>query len=122
MPKRDFQDVLTDLADGEFHRLLTDQMERLVSSVIDTHEKGELTIKLVVVPMKDGKTTDVKATSAIKVPEAKVEVTRMFFGKDGELTLQNPKQTKMRFAEVKTPTSIREARAERQAAKDEAAE
>lgn len=101
---RDFQDILTDLDDGEVHRRLTEKLRDVVNGARDANLAATLTLKLTVTP--DGRQFVVNSKITTSIPTPKTSFTVFFADDQGELRKEDPKQQQLRHV-PKTPTELR---------------
>ena len=96
MPRRSFVDTLRDLRGGEVLDQLDEQLQELVRAVASTQAGGQLTLTVVVAPMK-GSTEAVVVKDVIKLkkPEVKSAGTLMFPTVEGNLQRNNPNQREL---------------------------
>lgn len=118
MSRRSFVDTLRDLRGGEVLEQLDDQLQELVRAVQTTQAGGQITLTVVVAPMK-GSTEAVVVKDAIKLkkPEVKSTGTLMFPTVEGNLQRNNPNQRELPgitlASDRAAPTSITKNVAER---------
>lgn len=96
----DFLQVLMDMRSGSVAQDINSKFNELVSAVLETGAKGELTVKLLVKPSKfamGGAVVEIETEHEVKskVPELKVGKSVFFITKDGRLTREDPAQTAM---------------------------
>lgn len=101
---RSFQDVLTDLQDGEVHRQLGEALREVVRAVEATNQAGELSLKLSV--RREGRMVCIVPKVAKKIPTPKTEATVFFASTKGDLSLDDHKQLQLREV-PKAPSSLR---------------
>lgn len=94
--RRSFVDTLRDLRSGEVLDQLDDQLQELVRAVQTTQAGGQITLTVVVAPMK-GSTEAVVVKDLIKLkkPEIKSSGTLMFPTAEGNLQRNNPNQREL---------------------------
>ena len=102
----DFMEVLASMRNGEVMRDLSQKFNEVLTGVLDTGGKGELTVTFKIEPSKLGMGGIVLEVSAehktkIKRPELEVGASTFFVGRDGRLTREDPRQTDM-FVMVET--------------------
>jgi len=89
-----------DMRSGSVAQDINSKFNELVSAVLETGAKGELTVKLLVKPSKyamGGAVVEVEAEHEVKskVPELKVGKSVFFITKDGRMTREDPAQSAM---------------------------
>lgn len=104
MPRRDFQDILTDLEEGQFHADLTTSFPELIRKVQEANLVGTLTITLKVKPR--GRQVDIIPSFTAKAPTRKTDPSVFFVDDEGTVTRSDPKQLPLRMA-AKPPTKLR---------------
>ncbi|HET6613626.1 MAG TPA: hypothetical protein VFG83_16620 [Kofleriaceae bacterium] len=97
----DFADFITDLAHGRVHQQLGEAMQRIVSAVEDTGAEGSLTIKLKVT--MDGVCAKVDVDAKEKIPREKMPGSMFFFGQNGSLHREDPRQLKLKAIDDPQP-------------------
>lgn len=101
---RPFAATLQDLAGGQVHTRLSDQLHDLTEAVTSTGKKGTLTLTIEVKPIKPGQvdTLSVTAKSVLKAPEGDdAAPTSVFFtDSSGNLTRSDPRQLTLPLREV----------------------
>lgn len=102
MAKRDFQDFLSDVENGQFHSDLTTALPELMRKVRETGLVGDLTIKLRVKPR--GRQVDIIPSFTVKAPVRKPDPSVFFVDDDGNPSLNDPKQLALK---VVTPPAGR---------------
>jgi hypothetical protein len=88
---RPFHEVLSEIRNGEILLELTEQFADLVKSVLIEGKKGELNLKLVVVPNAKGGiivVDEIKVKEPIPVPSS----TIFYADESGGITRRNPNQ------------------------------
>jgi hypothetical protein len=103
---RDFQDILTDLDDGNLHRELTAKLREVVRGVVAAKQPGALTIKLNV-RMDGERQIVVNAKVTPTIPAAKPGMTMFFADESGDLRKEDPKQQPLRHLDRATPAPLR---------------
>ena len=107
---RGFAFTLGHLGEGELNREIEKQQAKLVESITDyasyyqAKGKGKLTISIDYVADTDG-TVRVAGDVKIKEPRPKARGALFWATKGGGLSAENPKQTKMKFADVNAGSS-----------------
>lgn len=96
----DLLQVLLDMRDGQVASDCNEKFSEVLSAVLQTGGKGELTIKLIVQPSKmsmAGGVLEVEMKHACKLKKPEIEVGRSihYVAPDGSLTRTNPAQTAM---------------------------
>lgn len=96
----DFMGVLASMRNGEVMRDLSEKFNEVLTGVLDTGGKGELTVTFKIEPAKLGMGGIVLEVSTehktkIKRPELQVGASTFFVGRDGRLTREDPHQTEM---------------------------
>lgn len=96
---RPFATTLQEINNGKAHTRLSDQLHTLVAAVAETGKKGELTIKVIVAPLKKGQTNTLVTTvsSTLKAPEGDDAAPSSVFFVDraGNLTRNDPQQMQL---------------------------
>lgn len=90
----DIGEFLAELDAGRVYHVLGDQMGRVVDLVQTHGGKGELTLKLSLT--KEGDRAVCEAKIDTKAPHEPVGATLFFFGRDGGLTREDPRQLSLR--------------------------
>jgi hypothetical protein len=103
---RDFQDILTDLDDGNVHRELTAKLREVVRGVLAAKQPGALTIKLSV-RLEGERQIVVNAKVTPTIPAAKPGMTMFFPDESGDLRKEDPKQQPLRHLDRTTPAALR---------------
>lgn len=88
---RDFQDVLTDLDDGEVHRQLTELWPQVVRAVRETNKVGAMTLTLTA-KLERGTMVVVVPKVTTKMPAPATGPTLFYTDEEGNLTRNDPKQ------------------------------
>ena len=97
--------VLLDMRNGRVAKDCNDKFNQVLSGVLDTGGKGELTIKLFLEPEKmgiGGSVIEVKTSHEckMKIPEISVGSARFFVTERGTLTRNDPDQQDLELADV----------------------
>ena len=96
MPRRSFTDTLRDIRGGEVLDQLDEQLQELVRAVQSTQAGGQITLTLIVAPMKgSSEAVIVKDAIKLKKPEIKNTGTLMFPTVEGNLQRNNPNQREL---------------------------
>lgn len=96
MPRRSFTDTLRDIRGGEVLDQLDEQLQELVRAVQSTQAGGQITLTLIVAPMKgSSEAVIVKDAIKLKKPEIKNTGTLMFPTVEGNLQRSNPNQREL---------------------------
>ena len=96
----DLLQVILDMRSGQVAQDCNNKFNDVLSAVLDTGGKGELTIKILVEPSKFGMgraVLEVQATHECKTkkPELAIGKSLFFVTRDGALTREDPEQTAM---------------------------
>ncbi len=102
----DFVSMLVDMRNGAVAQDLNLKFNEMLTAVLDTGGKGELTIKIKAAPSKmglGGAVLEVETEHECKMKKPELAVGKSFFfvTKDGELTRDDPAQTAMFELEAK---------------------
>jgi hypothetical protein len=97
---RDFQDVLTDLDDGQLHEELTRQLREVVRACRAAKQPGALTLKINIRPEGE-KQLVVNAKVTPTIPAIKPNMTMFFASPDGDLLKDDPKQLPLKHVPMK---------------------
>ena len=98
--QNDFLHVLMDMRNGNVAQDINTKFNELVTAVLETGAKGELTVKLFVKPSRfamGGAVIEVETEHECKskVPELKLGRSLFFVTKDGRFTRDDPAQEAM---------------------------
>lgn len=113
MPQKSFDDLITDLDDGELRNRLTEELQQVVRGVRRSNLAGSLILKLSVKP--DGRAILIIPQVTTKIPTAKSNSTLFYDTEDGDLSRNDPKQLTLRTVAPKPPTRLRVAGQDAQA-------
>lgn len=102
--RRDFQDVLTDLDNGQFHEQLSELWPKLVKAVLETHKAGTLTISLSVSTDSD-RTVLVKPKVSTKVPTKSTHESVFFTDEEGGTHRHDPRQQTLTVVQMPKPNT-----------------
>jgi hypothetical protein len=96
----DFLAVVMDMRSGQVAQDINTKFNELVSAVLETGAKGELTVKVSVKPSRfamGGAVIEIEAEHECKakVPELKVGRSVFFVTREGRLTRDDPSQAAM---------------------------
>lgn len=103
--KNSFTLALGELRKGNAVSDLSAEMARVVQAVTETGKPGELNLKLIIRPNKDGETVSITDKIAPKIPKPDTKATNFFTGEDGQLTRDNPRQPDI-FATIQGGVSV----------------
>lgn len=102
--RRDFQDVLTDLDNGDFHAQLTELLPRVVKAVLETHKAGSITITLGITTDSD-RTVLVKPKVSTKMPTKSTHETVLFSDEEGGVHRHDPRQQAFKVVQMPKPNA-----------------
>jgi uncharacterized protein (DUF849 family) len=105
--KRSFQDVLTDLHDGQVHEQLTETLAEVVQAVMKAKKAGALTLTLHV-KTEGGSQAIIKADIKTRLPRPATEATPFYTLKDGGLTREDPRQLNLRSVKNQAEGALRD--------------
>jgi hypothetical protein len=91
--------TIADLDEGNFVVHLDEALRSVVKAVSDTSQKGSLSVQIFVEP--DGRAVKIWAKYAAKMPAPPTTESRYFVTKEGDLTVNDPKQLELK--DVKAP-------------------
>lgn len=94
-PEFDFAEFLTEFNYGELNQKLGHELKSVASAVDATGKNGEITLKLVIV--KNGIHAMVKPEVKAKVPRDPAEGAAFYFGSNGALMREDPRQVSIDF-------------------------
>lgn len=120
---RSFSTLLGQLADGEAERDLSEQLLELTKKIQDEalargdEAKGSLSLKIVITADHKGVAT-VTYTVDVKHPKRKTSAALYWLTKAGNLTPENPRQTKLPLRDVSSARVVRDAAADAPAVRD----
>lgn len=98
---RPFAETLREIRKGALLVELADELLKLVADVLETEKPGELMLKLKVSPTaKADDMVTVQDVVAVKTPKPDRPNTWFFVTPGGELSRDNPNQTKLPFSAV----------------------
>lgn len=95
-----FATFLVDLSHGEINAKLSEKLAQVTKAVNDTQKPGQLTLKITVKPEGTMAMTHCEVTT--KIPEPSMPGTMFFFGDEGSLHREDPRQLSLR--EIVTPS------------------
>lgn len=97
-----FAATLQEIAAGDLHTRLSQQLQDLVVAVTDTGKKGTLAVTLTVAPIKPGNVSNlvVSAKSTLKAPEGDEASSVFFTDQTGNLRRDDPNQTALPLREL----------------------
>ena len=102
--------VLQEIAGGKFQTRASEQLQELVTAVIDTGKKGVLTLQLTVAPIKPGNTSNLVVTGAVAVKAPKSDddapSSVFFHDRDGNLTRNDPNQPTLPLRGLDTAKAV----------------
>jgi hypothetical protein len=101
---RDFQDILTDLDDGQVHERLTSKLRDVVAGCREAQLSGSLTLKITITP--EGRQFIVNPKITTSIPTPKTGITMFFADERGDLRKEDPKQVSLKHVNQK-PTELR---------------
>lgn len=111
---RSFAHFIANVADGEFHEELSDELHDLVqecerdASRRESTSTGELTLKLKIKVDHRGVASIVHDLT-VKHPKTKRSPATMWVTPGGNLTPENPKQQSLPLRDVNKPRNVRDA-------------
>jgi hypothetical protein len=100
--RRPFAALLQEHRTGALHQELSEALADLVGTCITLDKPGTLTLKLNVIPTKDGLTVVLTDTVTVKAPEAKRGGAVYFADPRGNLSRRNPQQPTLPLRELQT--------------------
>lgn len=86
--------TIADLDEGNFVLHLDEALRSVVKAVNDTSQKGSLAVQIFVEP--DGRAVKIWAKYAAKMPAPPTTESRYFVTKEGDLTVNDPKQLELK--------------------------
>lgn len=96
----DVLEVLKQIRGGELVFELNQELERVVAGVRETGKGGEVRMKIVIAPMKQGSVAlNVQADVSAKVPKPAQDVSIFFPTERNTLVRNDPRQKHMPFME-----------------------
>lgn len=98
----DFSSVLEELAHGDVNRQASDQLGEVVRAVEATGKKGRIVVVIDVT--KEGSKCVLDASIKTTKPQTGAPATMFFFGKDGEILRDDPRQLDMKS--IYAPTAV----------------
>lgn len=98
-PSLDFAEVITDLDHGRVNAELGRKLAKIVEAVEKTGKEGKLTLQIKV--KKEGEMCMVHVEATSKRPEHPMMPSLFFFGEDGRITREDPRQLTLR--EIQSP-------------------
>lgn len=94
MATLDFAEFITDLDHGRVNQQLGDELQHIAEEVERTGQSGELTIRLKV--KREGTMCAITIDSKNKVPKDPMHGSLFYFGSDGQLHREDPRQMRLR--------------------------
>ena len=95
---RSFADIVGEIDNGECLALLSRRVAEVSAAVVDTAQRGEVTLKLTIKP--NGKAVFVDAEVKAKTPEEGIKTSIFFVAKGGNLSRRDPEQQDLKIRAV----------------------
>lgn len=89
---------------GALHAELSDGLAELAEAVLVVEKKGTLTLKITVTPSKDGQTIIISDDVKLTVPQPARGAGIFFVDTKGNISRDNPRQTRLPLQSVDTRT------------------
>lgn len=99
-PSNAFLSTLAQVRKGKTSSELSEQMAGVVQAVRLTGKKGEMVLKLIVTPNKDGVSVNVEDAITVKLPKMDRAATLFYATDEGHLQRNDPNQVELQFAAV----------------------
>lgn len=87
---------------GALHAELSDALAELSAAVLGVEKKGTLTLKLTVTPSKDGSTIIISDDVKLTAPQPARGAGIFFVDTEGNISRDNPRQTRLPLQSVDT--------------------
>lgn len=100
----DLTELLTDLDYGKVHQRLSEELSELVGAVEEFGKPGEMMIKLKVRP--EGQMALVSVESTVKAPKEPFNASMFYYGENGSLHREDPRQMNLRGLEPPKLASV----------------
>ena len=94
----DFSEFVTDLAEGRVNQRLTETLAEVCEAVQETGLIGEVTVKFII--KKESNRALVAVEIKEKVPKLPEHATLFYFGNNGGILREDPKQLKFKGLEA----------------------
>jgi hypothetical protein len=104
---RPFADVVVDLGRGSVHRELSDELQDLIASVMDTGKKGSITLQLQVSKSKSGEQVEIVDVIKVTKPKPARPASIFFVDHDHNVTRSDPNQMALTLREVPSTDDTR---------------
>lgn len=101
----DFAQFISELAHGDFNNRMTDEMAAVVEAVEGTGLLGELTVTFKI--KKEGTVAVVACEMKKKMPHHPFVGSMFYFGTNGELLSEDPRQMTLRKLDKPTMRSVK---------------
>jgi len=89
-----FSDIVTELDNGRVHEQLSEELEQIVDGVQTHGTKGQIVITLDI--KKEGDRAVIGCSSKAKIPKAAMHGTLYYFGRNGGLSREDPRQLSLK--------------------------
>lgn len=99
-PSNAFLSTLAQVRKGKTASELSEQMAGVVQAVRLTGKKGEMVLKLIVTPNKDGVSVNVEDAITVKLPKMDRAATLFYATDEGHLQRTDPNQVELEFTAV----------------------
>lgn len=99
-PSNSFLSTLAQVRKGKSAKELSEQMAEVVQAVMATGKKGELALKLIITPNKDGISVNVEDAITIKLPKMDRAATLFYATDEGHLQRNDPNQIELELKAV----------------------